>query len=197
MLTVQQATKNLYMIAQQATKQNWDDGKQWYVIAHTFCEVQAKKYNSTLPQVVGILAVLSPQCAWETNQLATIDILERQETSRQVFPSNVSKALQIFHGIPFETVMNHSRYGRKVRAFYDNILHLDKSELVTIDTHATRAAFNLADITTAQIRWVFESKQGNQTLSEAYKQVARHYHLTPNKIQAVIWLAVKDSLERT
>jgi len=197
MITLAKATKNIHNIAKQATPSNWKQGKQWYVQANQFCHTQASLFYVPLDKVVGVLAVLSPNCAWETNKLATIDLLENRQTHRQVYPANIAKALRILDGESFETVTSHKRYGRKVRAFYDNILNTDKSESITVDTHAIRAAFNLADLTSKHLCWVFASKIGNSTISKAYIAVAQHYKLSPNQLQAVVWLATKDSLKRT
>jgi len=195
MLTIPQAVRNIAKIAKRSTPNNWATGVTWYSIAHTFCVTASEAYAIPLDKVVGVLALLSPQCAWETNKLATLDMLERRDTTRQVYPDNITKALRLLNGETFEQITNHRRYGHKVRAFYDNILLLDKSEAVTVDTHATRAAFNLVDLSTRHVRWVFECG-GNKVIAEAYKQVARHYKIAPHKLQATVWLHVKDSLER-
>lgn len=194
MLTIKQAARNIHKVAKEATTSNWELGNSWYSIAHEFCVAQAKAYNVPLPQVVGVLAVLSPQCAWETNKLATSDMLATGTTSRQCYPKNITKAQRILAGETFEAVTYHRRYGHKVRAFYANILEPETSQVVTVDTHAIRAAFDRADLTTRHIEWVFACG-GNRVLQEAYKLVASTYAITPNKLQATVWLRVKDSLE--
>lgn len=194
MISVSKATKNITKVAEIASKQNWIDGCTWYTEANRYCVNLAFEYHATIETVIGVLAVLSPQCAWETNKLATHDMLTLGETSRQCYPDNIRKAKRILLGETFEQVTGHKRYGRKVRAFYDNILHCETSQAVTVDTHAIRAAFDCFDLTTRQIRWVFECG-GNKILQEAYRNVANSKGIAPLKLQAVVWLAVRDQLE--
>lgn len=194
MISIAKATKNITIALALASEKNWDDGCKWYTEARQFCKELSVRYDYDILTVVGILAVLSPQCAWETNKAATEDMLEHGYTERQCYPDNIRKAERILEGETFEQVTNHKRYGRKVRAFYDNILNPETSELVTVDTHAIRAAFDTFDLTTRQIRWVFECG-GNKILQQAYINVATSQKYAPLKIQAVVWLAVKDKLE--
>ena len=194
MITVQQATKNIYNIAKEASPEVCAQGKQWYSEAHSFCLALAHEFNTPLEVVVGVLAVLSPQCAWETNKLATRDMLETKHTTRQVYPFNVNKARRILDGETFEQVTASRRYGKKVKAFYDNILFPETSIAVTVDTHAIRAAFDATDLTARHIRWVFECG-GNKILQLAYQKAATKFKLQPLKLQAIVWLQVKQSLE--
>jgi len=195
MLTIRQAEKNIYKVAKQATPSNWNAGLTWYALAHSFCQEQADFFATPLDKVVGVLALLSPNCSWEINKLATVDILNNRKTSRNVYPLNVTKAIKLLDGETFKQITTHKRYGHKVRSFYDNILHLDHSNSVTVDTHAIKAAFDLTTLTQKQVRWVFEGG-GNKVLVEAYRYVAKHYNIIPHKLQATVWLVVKDSLER-
>lgn len=194
MLTTKQAAKHIDAHYQNATQAQNDEGKQWYFDANTFCYSLSLEYQVPLATVVGILAVLSPQCAWLTNKEATRDILHTGTTTRQCYPDNIKKAQRILHGETFQDVMNHKRYGRKVRAFYDNILQPSESTLVTVDTHAARAAFNRFDLTQSEIRWVFECG-GNPIIQDAYRQVAKVYGVSPLHLQATVWLYVKHKME--
>lgn len=194
MISVLKATKNIAKVTEIASDKNWGDGCTWYTEAYRYCASLAIEHHVAIETVVGVLAVLSPQCAWETNKLATHDMLLHGTTSRQCYPDNIRKAERVLNGETFEQVTGHKRYGRKVRAFYDNILHCETSKAVTVDTHAIRAAFDCFDLTTRQIRWVFECG-GNKVLQEAYRNVAKSKGIAPLKLQAVVWLAVKDKLE--
>ena len=80
-------------------------------------------------------------------------------------------------------------------AFYDNILSPKTSQHVTIDIHAARAAFNKTTLTKAEESRVFRV-QGNIELQQAYKRTAKRLNLRPHKLQAIIWLAVRDSLRK-
>jgi hypothetical protein len=192
MLTKSKAVFNLHNIADQVTYQQWADGNVWYDNAHHFCFDLAVKYNLPVGLVVGCLAVLSPQCEWSTNKLAVESILAIGQSFHQVFPKNIKKAKAIVEDkIAPIVIMGGGRYGQKVRSFYDNILHPYSSPLVTVDTHAIRAAFGGYSVTKKQLRWVFESKIGYSTVQSAYQEVAIDRNLQPHRLQAAIWLYVK------
>jgi hypothetical protein len=106
------------------------------------------------------------------------------------YPVNVTKAFSIVHeGARPETVLG----GNKVRAFYANILNPRYSKAVTVDTHAARAAFGKHNLTAQEVSFTFRDK-GNRVIQQAYKNVAKRYHVLPMKLQATVWLRVKADL---
>ena len=107
------------------------------------------------------------------------------------------KAQSILHyGMdPYVVMSKSKRYGNKVRAFYDNILSPKFSERVTVDTHATRAAFDNLDLTIKHITWIFGSAKGYNTVASAYQSLAKELNLRPCEVQAAIWLTVKDKMD--
>ena len=191
-------TKNLRAVYAMASPENIAEGKQWYRQASTFCYDVMRKANNpvvTVSRVAGVVACLSPQCSWPVNKRAASTlILSGECTGYTGYKVNIAKATRILSGEDIETVLGKgSRYGAKVRAFYDNILNPETSELVTIDTHAIRAAYDIADVPRELIRAVFESKL-NVEVQQAYCKVAKEYNLRPCEFQAIVWLTVKDNL---
>jgi hypothetical protein len=195
MLTQDEAIQNLTAIANEIPLAYWDNGAAWYTEAHEWCLHQSRLYSKPLHAVVGCLAVLSPNCSWTVNKEATISMLQTGNCTQNVYPRNVEKAYQIVYNQadPIETMM-HPRYGRKIRAFYNNILSPETSQDVTVDTHAIRAAHNRYDLTRSELRRAFESKLGHATIHSAYQTVANALHIQPHKFQAAVWLYVKDTL---
>jgi hypothetical protein len=194
MLTVEQATKNIAQFARRATKKQWAHGSAWYSEAHTFCSTLAQHENLPTYAVVGCLAALSPQCPWNENLLGTIAMVRtrRIPTSSKCYPQNVSKAFSIAHeNVAPEEMLG----GAKVLAFYKNVLNPISSKVVTIDTHAARAAFGVYNLTSQQVSFTFREK-GNRVIQQAYKNVAKRYHMLPLKLQATVWLRVKADLEK-
>jgi hypothetical protein len=188
-------TKNLRNVANMASPEHWTEGKNWYRNARLFCYNFAVTYNLPLERVVGMLAALSPQTAWSINKTALENLLSLDECPGYTgYKVNINKARRIFHGEDALTVLGQgTRYGAKVRAFYDNILNPGTSELVTIDTHAIRAAYDIADVPRDLIRAVFESKL-NLEIQAAYVKVSKEFNVRPCEFQAVCWLVVKDNL---
>lgn len=186
-------TANLIEWYHKATPAHKRDGKRWYAEAHGFSRRLSLSVNRPLPVVVGVLAALSPRCAWGDNALAAVSILRTGKLPKgcPVLSVNVTKANRIVQGEkPLEVLR-----GEKVRAFYSNILNPGNSRLVTIDIHAARAAYNLTKIDKKTESYVFRPK-GNRELQEAYTKVAQKFNLRPHKLQAIIWLAVRDSLRK-
>lgn len=196
MLTVKRAEHNLEAIARDLEPRHWRHGRRWYHDAHLYCSDLAREFNLPLASVVGGLAVLSPNCRWEINKQAIRTLLSTGTCKEQVYPANVVKAKRIvFNGENLLEVMNHPRYGSKVKSFYRNILDPVLSNDVTVDTHASRAAFDKLDLTRKELRWVFESGRGYRVLADAYVRVSDKLKVRPLHLQAAIWLLVKENLE--
>jgi hypothetical protein len=118
-------------------------GCAWYQDAHRFARGLSRTTGLDFPRVVGVIAALSPRCAWSENVTAALTLVRtgRLPKGTPVLPLNVTKAREIIAGKPPLEVLR----GSKVLAFYDNILSPKTSQHVTIDIHAARAAFNKPD----------------------------------------------------
>jgi hypothetical protein len=181
-LTVEQATKNIANVARRATDKQWLAGSRWYEEANEFCSKLAEHENFSVSSVAGCLAALSPQCSWPNNLLGTISMVRN--------PVNVSKAFSIVHE---NTRPEEVLGGNKVKAFYANILNPRYSKAVTVDTHAARAAFGEHKLSAQQVSFAFRDK-GNRVIQQAYRNVAKRYHVLPMRLQATVWLRVKADL---
>lgn len=198
MITQQQAYENIKAIYDEASPPAIAHGEIWYQEAHNFCLQLAEEYDVEFTQVVGALAVLSPNVSWETNKKCLVSLLARGEKYGNVYPDNVKKAEAMLSGMLSveQALFFRKRYGNKVRSFYDNIVNPTHSNKVTVDTHAVRGAFDSTSVTEKQLRWVFETVTGYQILTQAYQQVAQEVGRIPNQVQATVWLAVKESLAK-
>lgn len=185
--------KNLADWYRKATPKHRKHGRAWYQDAHRFARGLSRATGLDFPRVVGVIAALSPRCAWSENVTAALTLVRtgRLPKGTPVLPLNVIKAREIMAGKPPLSVLK----GSKVLAFYDNILSPKTSQHVTIDIHAARAAYNKASLTKTEESRVFRV-QGNLELQQAYKRTAKRLNLRPHKLQAIIWLAVRDSLRK-
>ena len=185
--------KNLADWYHKANSKHKRNGRAWYQDAHRFARGLSRATGLEFPRVVGVIAALSPRCAWSENVATALTLVRtgRLPKGTPVLPLNVTKAREILAGKPPLEVLR----GSKVLAFYDNILSPKTSQHVTIDIHAARAAFNKPTLTKAEESRVFRV-QGNIELQQAYKRTAKRLNLRPHKLQAIIWLAVRDSLRK-
>ncbi len=185
--------RNLAAWYHKANPKQRKDGRTWYQDAHRFARGLSRITGLEFPRVVGVIAALSPRCTWSENVSAALTLVRtgRLPKGTPVLPLNVIKAREIIAGKPPLEVLR----GSKVLAFYDNILSPKTSQHVTIDIHAARAAFNKTTLTKAEESRVFRV-QGNIELQQAYKRTAKRLNLRPHKLQAIIWLAVRDSLRK-
>ena len=185
--------KNLADWYHKANPKQRKDGHTWYQDAHRFARGLSRITGLEFPRVVGVIAALSPRCAWSENVHAALTLVRTGKLPKgtPVLPLNVIKAREIMAGKPPLSVLK----GSKVLAFYDNILSPKTSQRVTVDVHAARAAYNKATLTKSEESRVFRV-QGNIELQQAYKRTAKRLNLRPHKLQAIIWLAVRDSLRK-
>lgn len=169
-------------------------GHNWYQDAHRIASELAAKHNApeshakhavTLVQVVGVIAAISPGCSWERNVEYADQILRAFTLGRSVpkvgtyGQKNVDKCKRILAGETPLDVLG----GRKVRAFYANILNPACEAEVTIDRHAIGAARNLrgdsaAIVTDWQVKYI----------ACQYKTLATRLGVLPHQAQATVWL---------
>lgn len=188
-LTLARAINHLERLAKQTSKLNWSDGKLWYRRAHLYA-LSLSEYapNQSLELSCGVIAALSPQCTWPENiRVATLMIKGEPLGATLAYPANIEKAKRILRGEKPLDVLG----GLKVLAFYDNILNYKTSLLVTVDTHASRAALNKITLDKNEVGWIF-SANGNALIQAAYVEVAKRYKVQPCVLQASLWLRVKD-----
>jgi hypothetical protein len=76
--------------------------------------------------------------------------------------------------------------GDKVTAFYDNLLHPETSDKVTIDTWIRRVALNELDVRKTP---AIPSKL-YYTIADAYRLAASKIGVLPHQLQATNWLTV-------
>lgn len=117
--------------------EQYQEGLQWYNVAHKFVLDLAQVYKLSIEQSAGIVAALSPQLSWARNKKITLQFCAhmRQGNEETVLHlgatgPNARKAIRIWHGEKPLGVLG----GMKVISFYHNLLLF--SSHVTIDRHA-------------------------------------------------------------
>lgn len=167
---------------------HWSQGKTWYKQAHQLCSVLSEETQTPLENVVGILAALSPQVSWNVNITSCESIVKTGviDPGYTGYKTNVEKALQCLVSPPIEVLG-----GKKVLAFYHNILNPKTSQDVTIDTHIGRVLYDKMELTDKETRYIF-SKKGNEEAQEAIRKVSKSVRVIPHVLQASLWVCVRE-----
>lgn len=166
------------------TRDNLDNGMEWYQDAHVTAHLLATKHGISVIKVVGIMAALSPNNKWARNKIDTDLFLSKPslETKVCTFINQRRKALEIYKskGGVFE-VENILR-GIKTTNFFNNILFFDTCERVTVDMWAFRSV------------GVEEKLKNVPLVTQAYTEVANELNIQPHQLQAVVWGVIRGSL---
>ena len=181
-------TQNVKDWVDRIRNDHWQQGKVWYTHANQLCRTLSDDTQTPLDSVVGVLAALSPQVSWDVNITSCESIVKDGiiDPGYTGYKINVDKALQCLVSPPLDVLG-----GRKVIAFYHNILDPTKSQEVTIDTHIGRVLYDNLDLTAKQIRYIF-SKTGNELAQEAVRKVAKKLKTIPHVLQASLWVCVRE-----
>ena len=167
------------------------NGLEWYTQAHIWALRTAEVSGYPIEIVCAVVAVLSPAVSWEINKRDAWNLImaeDRRMTVVSTYGLNKTKAIHMLETGDL-TVLK----GRKVTAFYNNILDPECHDHVTIDRHAIRACYGKSglDMSAEDIPPPRSAKRYNH-FSELYKRLAVKHGLTPNQMQAIIWVEYRN-----
>lgn len=176
--------RNLIAVYRTADYGNVRDGQEWYPKAREIVRQWSAHYSLDVRTVAAVVAVISPQCAWENNLIIADDVLAgRLPSVHGALNANLQKAYRIIADGAVD-VSRYSPGGFKVQSFASNLAGNDGA--VTVDTHAMQAA--LGDPTFAGCF----RRPHYLIYSEVYRQAARKVRRLPSEFQAIVWLAWKS-----
>ena len=188
-----QLTRRIVACYRRASADAHAYGDEWYSAAFTFSTGLSERYGITVRQAVGVVAALSPSCAWDRNMLLADELLRTGDCSH-MYGDAIRKARRIAAGEDPLDVLG----GDKVRSFFHNILEWQTSEHVTVDRHAFDIAMGRE--TSDRERKVLETggrrvadvcgehtTGSYQLLADAYRSAARILGVRPHQVQAVTW----------
>ena len=167
----------------------------WYQEASDYAKDCARLTGHSYETVCAVIAVLSPAVSWPINKRDALDMLSASDPASvtvSTYGANKAKAIRLMNG---GTIAANVR-GRKARSFFFNILDPDCCDNVTIDRHAIRAAYGLKGLTIKpdDIPVIASDKRYNH-FKTLYKRLAAEKGLTPNQLQAIIWIEFKQRQE--
>ena len=165
-------------------------GHGWYANARRDIQGLADNSGMDFKQGAAVVAALSPQQDWPSNiksaLKATAAVIHGDEipSGLNIYGANVDKAIALAQGEDPAVVLNQGEkagVGRKVWNFYNNLIGDD--DAITLDRWAVRAAGIQID----------EPPRGKRyrDVSNAYRKAALIKGVSPNELQAVVWLHVR------
>lgn len=176
-----------------ATTTEKRDAVCWYRKGHEYAEDIGKTYGCTIDQACAVISVLSPSTAWDTNIQDAYAVCEAWRTGTYdatvgTYGRQLAKAYVILEdckGMKGDDLLPYvgTEGARKTRAFYKNLLHPATSQEVTIDRWILRALGLPVNRTTPQLYRLGEM---------AVCQMAQHYKCQPHKVQALVWVCIRN-----
>jgi hypothetical protein len=154
-------------------------GLTWYTREHRTAQRTARRSGYPTRAICACLAVLSPRCQWNRAKHA-LEVILAGGRPTGIFPRNIEKAEAILatrNGIPIDPTT-----APKTWAFWHNLWRPSDPEFVTLDSWMFRA-HNMP---------LTPGLRSYRVLADAYRAVARDRGFSPNQLQAIIWLHVKE-----
>jgi hypothetical protein len=176
--------RNITSVFVTASEAQYRAGRAWYETANRTAEMIA---DGDVRTGAGVLAALSPQTSWWLNVELACDAFDAG-TARRHTTDSCSKANRIMAGENPEDVLPMRR---KTGHFYRCIADPSDADAVCIDRHAY-------DICVGIPLGDWErglSAYGRYALvADAYRRAARSLGELPSTVQAVSWVAWRDSI---
>jgi len=176
--------RNIVSVWWVATEDQVASGRQWYRTAHDTAEMLA---DGDVRIGAGLLAALSPQTAWWLNVELACNAYDTGRASRHTGDS-CDKANRIMAGIDPEDVLPMAR---KTGQFYRCILDPTDADAVCIDRHAYDIAVG---IPLGDWKRGLSAHGRYALVADCYREAARRQGELPSVVQAVTWIAWRDSL---
>lgn len=178
---MQPLTRNITRVYRAATADQLVTGRTWYD------EARALALDLTPHDIevgAGVIAALSPLTSWTQNvRMATLAFHDRP--ALRGLGNSLRSADRIIAGEHPLTVLA----GPKVNAFYRNIL--GDPDAVTVDRHAVDIA--LGRPLTEDDRTPYLTRASVRRIGDLYRRAADRVDDTPAHVQAVTWVAWRET----
>lgn len=193
-LTAQKCINSIIRFYEESTLTEWKDGMEWYNTAHNYAKELSGRYNLTVQQIAGLIAVFSPQAGWLENKRYTVSFLiNPNKPVRSAVQCDKAKHIlsltnesDIYHAL----ALNGKAF--KTKAFFLNIQNPDIATAVTIDRHAIAIA-----IQEPSNVYALDSKYGQLTeaqykfFASCYQKAAKKLNILPHQLQAITWVTYR------
>ena len=181
-LTLRQQVNRVEKWFVKATEEDILQGRCWYENANAW----ASSFEGvSTEEVAHITAILSAQCDWETNKKNVSRFLSGDMGSIFATKKQLRECADVLDGwrIPPKR--------RKTHAFANTIVNPQTQELVVIDRHAIKVAYD-------QVKSdpIIVTDKRYRDAEKAYLIVADRCDFLGNQIQAITWLTYKRVVGR-
>ena len=186
--------KNLKECYSRATQEAIEEGLVWYENANSFANQLATQYNLGPDTVAQIIAALSPAAKWDRNLVDAENMVKAfyhrgyigaKAVTVCTYGKNKEKALDILCG----KLQLTPKQGLKTYNFWNNIHNPKERFFVTIDRHALRVLLGTGERGAVAIKPHQYAKA-----SLVYRVLADELGLTPNQLQAIVWVQYRSEL---
>jgi len=200
-ITDQEIYDNLETWYKSATRSNRKAGKSWYKDAQSFCKDTAKKYNIDSYIVASVVSALSPNNKWERNKIdaeALIGCFSCGKFTEKEIMENVKVCTYDANKLKAWKILREgkkiSSQSPKTHAFAMNVGLLSRDH-ITIDKWHLRACVCVPN---DGIVDAVESCTALQyrRIEAITAKLAKRYRLKGYQLQAIIWVAIKESWNR-
>ena len=182
---------NIQKVLDSASAEHVTHGKSWYRLARLEALKISEETNVSFLVACGVIAALSPRNKWARNLQDARNMCGPWALHMKyaTFTRNVNKAHEIKQMGKTRAQISEILGGDKTRAFFDNIYDANSS-MVTIDLHMQMVALGgyLAEKHRPHI-----TKKHYKEIAGAVIALANKYGLRPHELQAITWLAWRDS----
>jgi hypothetical protein len=193
-LTAKKCINSIVRFYKQATTIEIKDGKNWYTEANQYCRELAQRFNITIQQAAGIIAVFSPQAGWVENKRYTVTYLLNPALQLRSLPQQIkaNKIITLKSETDIYNVLSTQDKAFKTKAFFVNMLNPDIVTGVTIDRHAIAICLqHPANVYALGVEYSQLTKQQYNFFEQCYMNAAKILGVLPHELQAITWVTYR------
>ena len=170
-----------------ATKNEVDQGKNWYKDAQDFTEYLSKKYGIDSYVCASVISALSPNNKWDRNKIDAEAVInayidDHKDVKVCTYNANKNKAFDILNG---KLITEKSP---KTHAFAMNV-GLLSSDHITIDKWHLRACVTKSKADAVESCTLVQYRRAEKITS----QIAKENNLKGYELQAIIWVTIRNN----
>jgi len=177
-------TKTVNNILAVYNRSNESFANDWYKEANEYAWHLAVMNDVPHSVACGVLAALSPIKTWEQNKLIANVFLATGKCKHTKLFEGKAKAIVAIGDNPEQIA--DILHGRKITAFFLNILNPECSNVLTIDRHALSIALGYS-VTDGQYRGITATQYA--FMVSAYTLAAKKAKISPIMMQSTTWQA--------
>lgn len=193
-LTEKKCINSILRFYELASLSELQDGLTWYTEANKYCAELAKRFDLSIQQVAGLVAVFSPQAGWVENKRYTVSFLYQPNihVRSQVQTDKAKLILKLHNEADIYNAQSTREAAFKTKAFFKNILNPDLDNSVTIDRHAIASCIQHPDnVSPLDQSYGQLTRVQYEFFQSCYIKAARQVNVLPHQLQAIVWVTYR------